>query len=324
MLNRAAKAVARAMLTTGIETPLAAWLRSSRQRVADEVISRHRPQAAVLEPALAAGEPGAREALAKLAEGALAEMRAQVVDTARGTTRILASIDRRWGDCSAVEHMDDPSLDPHLRQRILDDLDAFNALCSYERFYELLRPLLHDGARLLDLAAGHGGFLLWVAQRARDEGLQLHLTASDLKREYLDLGAQKAARRNVDVNFVIQDALDLSNVAPAAFDVITTTQALHHFAPGQVAVMFETAARSARTAVVFIDGCRSVLAGCLPLLLALTRTASSGFAHDALISTRRFFVPEELGLLARIGPWGERVDARWTPPGHCVLTQRSR
>ena len=152
----------------------------------------------------------------------------------------------------------------------------------------------------------------------------MRVVATDLKQEYLDLGTERALREGLAVEFSTQDALDLSNLATGAdglsdFDIILCTQSQHHFPPGLLSVMFHAAARASRRAVVFIDGCRSS-SMVLPVIgLALGRYRNWVMAHDSLVSFRKFFVPEELGLLCRLGPWGASVHYRWMQPGHCFV-----
>ena len=122
----------------------------------------------------------------------------------------------------------------------------------------------------------------------------------------------------------MQDALDLKNLAPGSYDVLTCMQSLHHFSPGQVAVMFSEAARVAARGVIFLDGTRSALAAVGLGGLGLFRYRDPDFVHDALVSFRRFFVAEELELLAQLGPWGGGASARWIAPGHCLLALRKQ
>lgn len=291
---------------------------ASRRRAADACARR-----------LQAGDLRARGELALLAEEALRSMRAQVHRAARRAgllARLCALGDRWWGGCRAEELLDDPDLDLGQRTRIMQALDAFNGTVqSYERFFDALLPLARpDGpTRVLDLAAGHGGFALAAARCARRRNLEFCFTASDLKREYLDLGAAIAERESLPVAFVVQDALDLSNLASGAYDIVVCTQSLHHFPPGLVAVMFEAATRVASRGVMMVDPCRSVLIGAGVALYGTLRHRSLPFAHDAWISLRKSYVPEELELLARIGSWGDRVESAWIPPGFCLLRART-
>jgi 2-polyprenyl-3-methyl-5-hydroxy-6-metoxy-1,4-benzoquinol methylase len=304
-------------------TPATRELAAVRAAARDRVIARHRGRADELGRAIAAGEAAAAAELAALGNRALGELRDQVsADVTGPVRRLLAAGDARWAACDEPEYLDDPELDAELRQSIMRDLDRINEMLgSYELFLAELLPLVAGdrGSAVLDLAAGHGGFALASARAASARGIDLRFTASDIKREYLDMGAAVAEREGLDVDFAVQDALDLSNLDHGAYDIITCTQSLHHFPPGLITVMFETAARAAGRGVVFLDGCRSSMVGLWLAGVGLAGFRNRAFAHDAWVSTRRFFVPEELELLARLGSWGDGVESRWLSPGYCLL-----
>jgi 2-polyprenyl-3-methyl-5-hydroxy-6-metoxy-1,4-benzoquinol methylase len=280
---------------------------------------------AALPGILSAHAAGDRSELADVAEEALAAMRSDVDERARSGGLLASAFARgdiRWRDCDADELLDDPELDPGLRSSIMSTLDYFNELVdSYERFFDALLPLARPGktTRVLDLAAGHGGFCLAAARIAAERGLDFSFTASDLKREYLDMGEERARRDGLDVDFVVQDALDLSNLAPDSYDIVICTQSLHHFPAGLVAVMFEAASRAASRGVVFIDGCRSVLSAATTAMFGGLGMRNAGFVHDGWISMRKCFVPEELELLARLGRADGELESVWMPPNHCLL-----
>jgi ubiquinone/menaquinone biosynthesis C-methylase UbiE len=238
------------------------------------------------------------------------------------TRGFAARVDGWWRRTDACEYLDDPAVDETMRVDILRTLDKMNDLLgSYNVFFQRMRPLMPSGraARVLELAAGHGGFALAVAALARQTDFDIELTATDIKEEYLALGRARAASLGLSVNFSVQDALDLSNIQTDVYDLVVCTQSLHHFQPGQVALMFSEAARVARYGVIFIDGARSALNAAMIASLSLLVYRHGPFVHDMLVSFRRFFVPEELELLARLGPWGSTASAVWTPPGHCVV-----
>jgi len=294
-----------ARITANGPPPPTRLLTPLRADAVEHTLEAHHERATDIAARLRSGDDDARHELAALATEALSSMRAGVRDRAHGhglLARLLAHGDARWGDCQAEELLDDPKLDEAMRRGIMESLDDFNDLVeSYERFFDQLLPLANPTGptRVLDLAAGHGGFALAAAAEARRRGLDFQFTASDLKREYLDIGEEIAARDGLPVQFAVQDALDLSNLAPGAYDIIVCTQSLHHFPPGLVAVMFAAAARAATRGVVFIDGCRSLLSGVSSAVIGAHMRNPAWF-HDAWISTRKCFVPEELALLARI------------------------
>lgn len=309
----------------GARAPLGALLCSARRQAVRAVCDEHHQAIAALAPRLAQGEAAARSELDSLAERAFSGMRRRVGALAQNTSWVAAcsaTLDAWWSSAEGHEYLDDPELDPEKRVGIVSCLDGMNSLLgSYALFFEYLTPLLSTDrrTRVLDLAAGHGGFALAAAALAERRGCGLEVVASDIKREYLDLGARRARTAGLDVRFRVQDALDLSNLHAGEYDVVTCTQSLHHFRPGQVAVMFAEASRVARRGVLFIDGARSALNAVAVVGLGLLAYRDSAFAHDALLSFRRFFVPEELELLARLSPWGARASAEWIPPAHCLL-----
>jgi SAM-dependent methyltransferase len=296
-----------------------------RRRALGTALERHRGRAVSIAPGLRKGESAARSELCELANRALGEMRSEVERLAAHTGLLrawAAAVDAWWRGTNEAEYLDDPGLDREMRVRIVEHLDALNDLLgSYGAFFERVVPLLnpHRPTKVLDLAAGHAGFSLAAAEFARARGARIELTASDIKREYLELGAARAQDLGFELRIQVQDALDLSNLEPGAYDVITCTQSLHHFGPGEVAVMFSEAARIAGRGVSFIDGARSALNAAMITGLGLLMYKDRAFAHDSFVSFRRFFVPEELELLAKLGPWGEHARAEWIPPGHCVL-----
>jgi 2-polyprenyl-3-methyl-5-hydroxy-6-metoxy-1,4-benzoquinol methylase len=324
LLRRATRNLA----AIGAPDPLRTLLGPARRRAAREVLEQTRERASELHESVERGDPAARRRLAALAEDALLEMRGRVTSAAARSgvsVHVAASVDDWWRHTDEAEYLDDPELDQDVRVRIVTHLDAMNELLgSYRLFFDRVRPLLRPTGttRLLDLASGHGGFALAIARAARLDEIPLSVVASDIKQEYLALGEERARNEKLDVQFTTQDALDLSNVGRGEFDIVTSTQALHHFEPGQIAVMFAEAARIASRGVLFIDGTRSALTGAATWALGLFGYRDRAFAHDSLVSFRRFFVPEELELLGRLAPRGDRARAMAVAPGHCLLELR--
>ena len=200
------------------------------------------------------------------------------------------------------EWLDDPSFDERERVHLLATLDRFNEhLGSYASWGRLVRPLVDASpqrpAHVVEIAAGHGAFSLWLA---RELGEAARITATDLRPEYLALARSQAEVLGVALRTL--DATDLSPLEEAGVDVLTCTQSLHHFPPGLVSRFIGEAARVARAGVCFIDAERSALAVALvsPLMLAYGR--SYALFHDAAASLRRMYTAEELALLARFAP----------------------
>ncbi len=310
-------------------TPGHVLLQPLRERALDGTLAQYRAPALALEAGLAQGDSESRRSLARLAEDALLTFRDRVRDEASATLLLQTAeaLDAWWRGPTPREHMDDPALPEARRTRIVAALDHFNdTLGSYSFFLDALRPLIavEGTTRILDLAAGHGGFALALARLARAEGLQLEITASDLKQEYLDVGQARAQREGLAVTFRTQDALDLRNLASAPPDLVVCTQAIHHFPPGLVACMFDEATRIAKRGVVFIDGVRSMLHVPVLGMYGMGIAREPGFVHDGFISLRRFFAAEELSLLGNLVPRAYKSEAVWIRPSHVALRSGAR
>jgi 2-polyprenyl-3-methyl-5-hydroxy-6-metoxy-1,4-benzoquinol methylase len=311
-----------------LPSPSLGVLGELRRRAADETLAAFEQGRSELRPGLSRGDPAARAALGELAERALGDMRERVRCSAVSRdwrTRFTSDLHAWWLDTDEQEYLDDDKLDRGMRVRLLAHLDQLNlVLENYAAFFAEMLPLFRPAGttRVLDLAAGHGGFALEAARIAKRDRLAVEIAASDIKREYLELGEPAAQSEGLPVRFVLQDALDLGNIEPGQYDVVTCTQSLHHFSPGMAAIMLSEALKAATRGVLFVDGCRSVLSGAAVSGLCLLRWGDPAFAHDAMVSFRRFYAPEELGLLARLGPLGHDVEARFLPPGHVMVRVR--
>jgi 2-polyprenyl-3-methyl-5-hydroxy-6-metoxy-1,4-benzoquinol methylase len=265
------------------------------------------------------GTAALEEVASSLLDEARVEMR-----RAHGSwwARIATELDAALPN-GALEHMDDPAFDERERTSAIRDLDLWNRRAgSYAVFASALRPLL--GARsepttVLDLASGHGGFALALASLAKEHGWRLRIIASDLRAEYVAIGRRRAAEAGLDVEFRVVDALHLSaSVAPGEVDVITCTQSLHHFGARGVVVLVAEALRHARRGILFVDLARAVSG--LAAVGAVTGIFTNRtYFHDATVSVRNAFVPEELALLARCAPGGDRLSAFLLPPMFAAL-----
>ncbi len=322
--------VARTYTNYRLPSPTVALLGEARAEAASAAIGRHRDEARALTARMTAGDREAAEAFGRLAERALHEMRQLVSERARAlgaTERLAAAVHERFNAIEESEYLDDPDLDREMRVRLLSKLDAMNTLLgSYRAFFRAMKPCLspEGTTRILDLAAGHAGFALEASRMAREDGVDVEITATDLKSEYLALGEEVAAREGLPVRFTVQDALDLSNIERGAYDVVICTQSLHHFSHGMVARIFHEAARVAGRAVVFIDGCRTVTYGLLLPALSVFRYRDPAFTHDAWVSFRRFYSPEELSVHTRLAVDDDALECKWLRPSHCLVRWRRR
>ena len=132
----------------------------------------------------------------------------------------------------------------------------------------------------------------------------------------------RAQARRLPVRFVELNAFDLlSTLTPGDFDICFIAQSIHHFSPGQLAMMVAQAGLAGARHFVGIDGRRSLLMAVgLPLFTALS--LQRDFVHDAAITARRFYSEAELALIADIAAPGADVSVERAEPGYSVLHVR--
>ena len=259
--------------------------------------------------------------VARLREDRARRARAQgLVTRARETLDRLVRTD-------TVERLDRSNVSDTRKLRIVRDLDRFNRmLFSYHRFFAAIEPFVRrvsarEGrpARVLELAAGAGEFTLHCADLARRKGLAVEVTGTDIVEAYVDAGNRNAAERGVDARFRQMNAFDLSSVAPGSYDIAFIAQSLHHFSPGQIGRMIAQSRHVCTTGFVGIDGRRSLLLLSTVPGMSLV-LGSLDFAHDALLSTRKFYSDSELHLIARTALPRESVAVRASHPGFSIVT----
>jgi 2-polyprenyl-3-methyl-5-hydroxy-6-metoxy-1,4-benzoquinol methylase len=299
-----------------------------RAALGAELLERRRDEIAAARAACLAGSDGG-EALARLAESMVAELRAATADRATGGLLGVAGRLDRAMPTDTVELMDRPSVGEERRKRTIRWMDRMNRrLGTYVLFLSALEPLL-DAApagsttTVLDLASGHGGFPL--ALSALNGGRRkLRIIASDVRPEYVEIGRRRAREVGArDIDFRVVDAFRLGDAfAPGEIDVVTCTQSLHHFGAGGVARLTTGSLRHARRGIVFVDIARTVT-----LLLAVSvlgaMSLDTAILHDATVSARKAFVPEELALIAGIVPGGESLETLYLPPNFAVMRTRA-
>lgn len=288
-----------------------------RRRLKEELLAREDRHLREIHAAWARDHAAARVDLAALADRLLQAHRGQVWErAARGSAveRAGAAVDRRLFR-QGQEKMDDPAVDPQVRVRILSDLARVNDLIgSYLSLWSTAAPFLGPGpTEVLDVASGHGGLALWLLRQGPARGLDLRVTATDLRDDYLAQARTQAARAGLPLRTRVLDALAM-DLEPRSVDVVTCTQAIHHFTPGQVAVLLAEGRRVARRAVVFTDGLRSTRQLGLACALFVGMGSHPASVHDCAVSVRRMFVPEELDLLAALVPGGPGARALYVAP----------
>lgn len=303
------------------EPSLSLVLRGLRRELCDHLLVREAGRVAAVQALWEEDRAAARPVLATLVDELIAELRAKVSAAARRRSplhRAAAAIDRRM-PVHTVELMDRDEVEAPVKERIITDLEQVQELIgTYERLLGVAASYLDPDSRILDVASGHGGLPAWLAEHAREQGLAWQVVASDVNPAFVELAVQQAASRGLAVQGRVLDALDM-DLEPGSVDLVTCTAAIHHLSHGQVAVLFAEALRIARRGVVFLDGYRSPTQLAVALGLFSLTGASRHTLHDAAVSVRKMFVPEELGLLAACTPGARQAVATWVPPGWTAL-----
>lgn len=218
------------------------------------------------------------------------------------------------------ELMDDTRIPERERLASVRALERQNTFMQlYPKHVEILLPhILHAAGRfrrevnILELASGSGGFALALAAELKRQRVPAAVTGSDIVHSYIEEGNSRAEQNNLPVRFIPLNAFDMSQLGRDAFDIIVTSQSLHHFTPGQLAVMIAQAELHATTAFIGLDGYRSALLGIgVPFVASLQAIPS--FAVDGLISARKFYSELELALIAETASGGSRheVTCSW-------------
>jgi 2-polyprenyl-3-methyl-5-hydroxy-6-metoxy-1,4-benzoquinol methylase len=184
-----------------------------------------------------------------------------------------------------------------------------------------VRPLLRDWPdaeplALLDVATGSADIpaaLLGVAQRA---GVHADIVATDAQPGVLAIA--RAAERPGQLRIEQADARALP-YPDAAFDVVTLSLALHHFAPEEGLQVLSEMRRVGRRLLIVndLERCRSGYLGAWLVGRLLTRNRLT--RHDAPLSVQRAYTRAEALALARAAGW-RQTHARGAAPFRYVLT----
>ncbi|NTU52575.1 MAG: class I SAM-dependent methyltransferase [Chlorobiaceae bacterium] len=217
------------------------------------------------------------------------------------------------------ENMDNETIAGAERLEWVRALDRMNHLTlSYDHQCDLLMPVIEKLARqgkpvsILELASGSGGLSFALATKAQQRGLDIRITASDIVPEMVDEGNLIAEQRRLPVRFRQLNAFDFAGLEHGSTDLVVISQSMHHFSPGQLALMIAQAKMHGASAFAGIDGYRSLLlCGGVPLVAALQGMAA--FTQDGLTSARKFYSGIELDIIATIATLRQqhRVECSW-------------
>jgi len=194
-----------------------------------------------------------------------------------------------------AEVLDDPAVDPQIRERSLGDVGIANRLFGGTRAVLAELALALDAApiaeaSLLDVGTGLGDIPRRAIIMARGRGVALRAMGADL--------AESLARRAAgpDLPVLCADALALP-FADRSVDFVTCSQLLHHFDDGAALVLLRELHRVARRRVIVSELRRSWAAAAGIWLASYPLRFHPVSRHDGVVSVFRGFRREELRTL---------------------------
>jgi SAM-dependent methyltransferase len=200
---------------------------------------------------------------------------------------------------TARELMDEPVDDVDELAGNLRDIAFANAhLGGAAPVVRAVRQL--GAARILDVGCGAGDVALAIVRDSEERGVIVRVTCLDVSEQMLEI-ARRATGEHHALAFVRADGLALP-YPDLAFDAVTCTLSLHHFEPGPATALLRELRRVAKQTPIVCDLRRSALA--FAAVWLWSRTSRNRLTrHDAPLSVRRAYTPDEALLLARLAGW---------------------
>ena len=214
-----------------------------------------------------------------------------------------------------LEMLDGP-LDEHLLAGNLRDLARVNRfLGGRDLSWRAVRWVAQQHrARvlgLLDVGTGAADIPASLLDRAAADGLALEITATDVRDEIV--GIARARTRGMPRLSV--SLASTNDMAPHAFDIVHASLVLHHLEPDAAVDRLRSMARACRLAVVINDLDRARRWWLAAWLMTRLATTNRYTRHDAPLSVRRAYTPDEVADMG--GAAGLREALRLKGPlGH--------
>jgi SAM-dependent methyltransferase len=211
----------------------------------------------------------------------------------------------------AAELLDGP-LDPLQLAGNLDDLARFNRRGS-ELSWALLRRLEPSATTvsLLDVGTGGADIPRDLLRRAEAAGLDLKVTATELRPEIADIARSRSAGiANLDIALAEADTLDFPD---DAFDVVHSSLLMHHLEPQAAVGLLLEMRRVARRGVIVNDLDRRRRWWVVARLLGLVATRNAYTRNDAPLSVARAYRADEITAMAAVAKLRE-IERLWARP----------
>lgn len=212
------------------------------------------------------------------------------------------------------ELLDAPDCDPHLARESYCFMEGVNRL--YGGTQVILNALSHElrswprtpPVRILDIGSGGCDIPLAVVRWGRTTGRDITITCVDHNTEALDR-ARSALIDQDGVSIALEQADIFHYKPPAPFDFALASMVLHHFSTEEIDRLIAHLRGFVRRALIVNDLRRSLL-NYLACWFAV-RPCEEGVRHDALLSIRRGFTPDELRAVLRAHDPAATVETAW-------------
>jgi ubiquinone/menaquinone biosynthesis C-methylase UbiE len=212
----------------------------------------------------------------------------------------------------AAELMDAPGLDPAELAANFRDIRRVNALLGGTRTVLRHLPALlaaipgSQTVTVLDLATGSADIPLAIRRWGAKHGRAFAITASDVSDEMLAVAAAHLKGES-GIALARHDARAVP-LPDGAFDLVLCSLSLHHFAPPDAVRVLTEMRRLARIGFILNDLARSRTGYLAAWIAAQVTTRNRLTRHDAPLSVKRAYTPDELrDLLWRAGIGNARV-----------------
>jgi ubiquinone/menaquinone biosynthesis C-methylase UbiE len=199
-----------------------------------------------------------------------------------------------------LELMDDPNVDPAQLAGNFEDIERAN------RWFGGTGPVLRevfalDAESVLDVGCGSADIARALLRGARRLERRLEVVALDRSEAVLAI-ARNRTGSDPRIRFACADGVALP-FPDASFDVVSCNLTLHHLDPSAAVAMLRELRRVARLTPLVCDLRRSKLAYAGALAFATLFATNRLTRHDAPLSARRAYTPEEARDLARRAGW---------------------
>jgi 2-polyprenyl-3-methyl-5-hydroxy-6-metoxy-1,4-benzoquinol methylase len=208
---------------------------------------------------------------------------------------------RRQFDPNEPELMDRPDVNKAWLREELEILEKLNRLGGHRLILRYIRRLLDprkvQPLRVLDLATGAADIPRAIVAWAKRRRMEISVTAVDVN-EHVLRSAREWCRDWPEITLERHDLLELP-YAPASFDIVLCSLALHHFKTEDAVTVLRRMNEIARVGYIVNDLQRNWPSIWAAELLTRTLMRSPIVRHDGPQSFRAAFTVAELGSMAR-------------------------